>query len=134
MNPCNAAVASLALLLLSTGCSRNPLPAKTETASVSLPADGNYAPAGTEIKVRTARAISSRAVAAGDRLEVQLAEPVEVNGQVKVPAGAIAVLSVVDAKPGIPLGTASGMVLKVTQLRRSIVDHVEVNTAGLQRE
>src|SRR5262245_48830248 len=117
MNPCSVAVASVALFCASAGCTRYTPPAQADTASMSPPLGSNYVPAGTEIKIRAARLISSRAVSPGDRIEVELAEPLEVHGQTKVPAGAIAVLSVVDAKPGVPLGAGSHMLLKVTQLR-----------------
>jgi hypothetical protein len=121
-----------ASLLMTFGCGQSPPPVNAGSL-VTLPADGNYVPAGTVIKVKTARMISTRAVAPGERIEVELAEPLEVQGQTKIPAGAIAILSVVDSRPGVAAGSGSQMLLKVTQLRRSLIDHVEINTAALQR-
>jgi hypothetical protein len=132
MNSYRVATSLIIIVLFMAGCSRSQVEARA--ASASIPRDGNYVPAGTVIKVRTASLISSRAVAPGERIEVELAEPLEVEGRTRIPAGAAAVLSVVDSKPGVPLGSGSRLLLKVTQLRRSLVDRVEVNTAGLQRE
>ena len=78
--------------------------------------------------------ISTRAVAPGERIEVELAEPLEVQGQTKVRAGATAILSVVDSNPSIASGRSARMLLKVTQLRRSMVDHVDINTAAIRRD
>lgn len=130
MNSYSVIVVSTVLLCF-IGCGRGPAPVR-ESASVQP--GGNYVPAGTQLKVRTAQMISMRGVAPGDRIEAELAEPLEVEGKTKVPAGAKVIVSVVDAKPALQSGANSKLLLKVTQLRRSILDQVELNTAGLQRE
>ncbi len=94
----------------------------------------SQAPAGVPIKVRISSVISSRAVAAGDRIEARLIEDVALDDKTKVEAGATAVLRVIDAQPGIVSGSPASILLKVTALRRSLADSVEVRTAGLQQE
>jgi hypothetical protein len=128
----NSAAVVLAILLFSSAACTKKVAKRNRPEPPQR--SSSLVPAGTLIKIRTASLISSRAVAPGERIEVELAEPLEVEGTTKIPAGATAVLSVVDSKPGVPLGTASSLLLKVTQLRRSLIDHVEVNTTGVQRD
>ena len=132
MNSYCLPVIGTGLLLTAIGCGWQNRPMDSESRANS--GGGNIVPAGTEIKVRTARLISSRAVSPGERLEAVLAEPLVVEGKTNLPAGATVILSVVDSKPGITLGPPALVLLKVTQLRRSLTDHLDVNTAGLHHE
>lgn len=56
-------------------------------------------PAGTSLTVRLGQAVGSRISSPGDSFSATLSSPVEVDGNVAIPAGATAQGTVVDAKP-----------------------------------
>ena len=111
---------SAGMLLLGDACTRRDAVAQ--------------APTGALLKVRTEKVISSRAVSPGESIEARLEEDLELDDKTTVPAGAKAILRVIDSQPGIANGQSASMLLKVTQLRRNLSDHVEVNTVGLQQQ
>ncbi len=113
-------LASLGMLALGPGCTRREASAQ--------------APVGAPLKVRTEKVISTRAVSPGDSIEARLEEDLELDDKTTVPAGAKAILRVIDSQPGIANGQSASMLLKVTQLRRNLSDEVEINTVGLQQE
>jgi hypothetical protein len=74
------------------------------------------APAGTVVMVELAEPVSTRTHKTGDTFALRLAEPVVVQGQVVLPAGAVGVGEVTDAsKPGLG-GKGAKLVLSVRSL------------------
>lgn len=69
-------------------------PASAQTAaplSVGVAAPGgNVLRAGTEISLVTRTELNSRRSRAGDRFELEVSEPVTLNGEVVIPAGSVA--------------------------------------------
>ncbi len=131
MNTIHVSVLPMALSLVAAGCGVRA--AQTRAPDRAISNRENIVPADTRLKIRTTRPIPMWAVFPGQWIEAEVAEAVEVGGHVKVPAGATAILSVVDARSGSPPGAARLVLLKLTQLRRSVSDRVEVSTAGLER-
>ena len=54
-------------------------------------ASQNVLRSGTEVNLRTRTELSSRTSRVGERFELEVADPVTINGQVVIPAGSIAV-------------------------------------------
>ena len=124
--------------LLLSSCSRAPreaaAPAGEDLKVAILPKNGDTRqgdpmPAGTEIKVRPATAISTRTVAAGESLPVVVAAPVIVNGETRVHEGAEAIVSVIDSDPGGKAGSQPSLTLRLREIRFGIVDRAELHTA-----
>ena len=116
----SAILASVGMLILGPACTRREASAQT--------------PMGAPLKVRLEKVISSRAVSPGDSIEARLEEDLELDDKTTVPAGAKAIVRVIDSQPGIENGGPASMLLKVTQLRRNLTDEVQINTVGLQQQ
>jgi hypothetical protein len=140
------------LLLLSTGCNKQSSRSSSDSAqnagnSVSEPENGAQAanssngsgsqpaaplsitvPAGKVLTVRLADAVGSKISQAGQTFGGTLAKPVEVGGDVAIPAGARVEGEVVDAKP---LGRFAGGALLQLKLDSITVngDQMPVQTA-----
>ncbi|MCC6538444.1 MAG: hypothetical protein IT162_12890 [Bryobacterales bacterium] len=82
--------------------------------------------------VRTLQQISAHSAAAGERIEVELAEPVDVDGVPPVPESAKAVVSVVDVIRGRRDAGRALLRLRLTQLRPSPRNFVEVHTQPVE--
>jgi hypothetical protein len=108
--------------LLSIGCGSGPKTRMNENEPAAS-ASSNALPDGTQIKVRTARLISPRDVAPGERIEAELVEPLQTRSRMRIPAGVTVLLSIIDSSPRITL--------KATRLRRNMAGNVEVHTASL---
>lgn len=81
------AVALAAALTTSISIGVTPLHAQTGATIVSRPQDGNILRTGAEIRLTTRTELSSRTNHVGDRFDLEVAEPVMLNGQVVIPAG-----------------------------------------------
>lgn len=73
-------------------------------------------PAGTVLTVRLAEAVGSKISTAGQSFSATLAEPVAVEGNTVIPAGANAMGTVVDAKPLGRFKGGASLQLKLTSI------------------
>lgn len=95
-------------------------PAAQPGARAAQPSAGNLVvPSGQHIVVRLNQSVGSKISNTGDSFSASVAEPVEVNGRVVIPAGATATGTVADAKA---LGRFKG-----GAVLRLILNSVEVN-------
>jgi hypothetical protein len=83
-----------------------PPPAPTPTA-----APANVIPAGTLVTLVITEPLSSSKSRSGDRFGLKLAEPIVVGGAVVMPAGAVGLGEVIDAKPANIGGRPGRLVL-----------------------
>ena len=76
-------------------------PARTAAGEKNAPAEATpvVVPAGTVITVRLAQAVGSKINHAGDNFEATVVNPVEVDGQTVISAGATATGTVAEAAP-----------------------------------
>jgi hypothetical protein len=66
---------------------------------VGQPVPSNILRTGTEVHMRTRTELSSRTSRVGERFELEVSEPVTLNGQVIIPAGSVAVGEVTRVRP-----------------------------------
>jgi hypothetical protein len=85
-------LSAVAVAAFVTVCVTSPASAQSSAPLVvgqAAPAQ-NVLPAGTAINMVTRTELSSRRARAGNRFELEVSEPVMLNGQVVIPAGSIA--------------------------------------------
>lgn len=87
---------------------------------------------GARIAVRTVGRLSPNLVSAGDRIEVELAEPMAIDGLPRLAESVKAVLHVVDVNAGMRDPNRARLSLRLTQLRPSLSRFVEVHTRPLE--
>ncbi len=89
------------LLWASVACATKPAGENAKALATSHVFDSRQItlPAGTVVTVRLASAVGSKLSASGDHFSSSVAQPVEVDGKVVVPAGAEALGKVVEAVP-----------------------------------
>ena len=132
----------LSLVWMSAACSKpaaeNAEAPAANGASVSQAAQGASAsqeitlPAGTVVTVRLASAVGSKLSTSGDHFSATVAQPVEVDGKVAVPAGTEALGEVVEA---VPQGRFKGAaVLRLVLQSITVHKHVyDVETSSASR-
>ena len=91
----------LGLLWISVACSSKPA-GENAQASAADAVSGNQditLPAGTVVTVRLTGAVGSKLSTTGDKFSATVAQPIQLNGKVAVPAGSEALGKVVEAVP-----------------------------------
>ena len=124
----------LGLIWISVACSSKPTGDNAQ-ASASDAASSNQditLPAGTVVTVRLTGAVGSKLSATGDKFSATVAQPVQINGKVAVPAGSEALGKVVEA---VPQGHFKGAaVLRLVLSSITINDQAyNVKTSSLTR-
>ena len=124
----------LLLLWTSVACSTKPAGENAEASPTSHIFGSKQValPAGTVVTVRLASAVGSKLSVNGDHFSATVAEPVEVDGKVVLPAGAEALGKVVEA---VPQGRFKGaaelrLVLETVTVNN---DSYDVHTSSVSR-
>ncbi len=124
----------LLLLWTSVACSTKPAGENAEAPPTShvFGSKPVALPAGTVVTVRLASAVGSKLSVNGDHFRATVAEPVEVDGKVVLPAGAEALGKVVEA---VPQGRFKGaaelrLVLETVTVNN---DSYDVHTSSVSR-
>jgi hypothetical protein len=124
----------LLLLWASVACSTNPAGENTNDSATSHIFGSKQVtlPPGTAVTVRLASAVGSKLSPSGGHFSAIVVRPVEVNGQVVVPAGAEALGRIVEA---VPQGRFKGaaelrLVLETVTLNK---DSYDVQTSSISR-
>jgi hypothetical protein len=107
-------------------------PAKVEAPAPPKPEPVTIA-AGTPIKIRTQTELSTKSAKTGDSFTATLAEPIEVEGKVIAPRGAVVEGRVVDSDPGGRVKGLATISIRLTQLR--VGDrNVAIQTRAIARQ
>lgn len=117
----------------SSGMSTAPSAAAESKPSAKVaPLPPPVVPAGTPVTVRLAQSVGSKISQAGQGFSASVATPVEVGGQVAIPAGATASGTVVDAKPLGHFAGGARLQLRLTSINLNGTDQA-VQTASVVR-
>jgi hypothetical protein len=158
-NQWNTACAGLVLGagLFWTGCAPTPsetqqAEAAAETAEQAPGVANRFAPArqqaaprapqpvrlsiaeGTQLRVRTTTALSSKSAQTGQSFTANLVEPLSADGRVLAPAGATVTGVVADSDPGGRVKGVARLVVRLTQVQLADGRTVEIQTNSIARE
>jgi hypothetical protein len=116
----------------STAKSQETAPPSNAQSQTEPPPGPTTVPAGTQLTVRLGQAVGSKISQPGQSFSATLASPVQVGGQVAIPAGAKASGTVVDAQP---LGHFAGGARLQLQLTSITVNRADqpIQTASIVR-
>lgn len=96
-------------------------PAPAQSRSVSLPA-------GTTIKVRTTRTLSTKTLKTGDGFDAVLDEPIRAGGRELFPKGATVMGTVVDSDPGGRVKGVASLAIALTMVHTTAGKMVDLDT------
>ena len=122
--------------------SSNAVPAGGQQAAASAPAPAVapapappppvVVPQGTTLTVRLAQSLGSKINSAGDTFKATLAEPVEVDGNAVIPAGASVQGKVVQAQPLGKIKGAALLEVRLTSVSIGGTEHA-IDTTAVER-
>lgn len=102
-------------------------PAAPQSRSTTLPA-------GTAIKVRTTRTLSTKTLKTGDSFDAVLDEPLMADGKELFPKGAMVMGKVVNSDPGGRVKGVASLAIALTMLHTSSGQMFDVNTSTVTIE
>lgn len=119
-------LAMSAALFSAAGAQPVPTPAEAAPTSAATdaqasapapPVASNFTlPAGSVVDLELAQVVNSKTNIRGDKVAIRLAQPIEADGRVLVPAGATGMGEVIDAKPAGMLGKSGELLLAARYL------------------
>jgi hypothetical protein len=102
-----------------------PAPAQVHSATI---------PAGTEIKVRTTRTLSTKTLKTGDGFDAVLDEPLTADGHELFPKGAMVMGTVVNSDPGGRVKGVASLAVALTMLHTADGQMFDVDTSTVTIE
>ena len=109
-------------------------PAASQPSAAPAPAQAAHSstlPAGTAIKVRTTRTLSTQTLKTGDGFDAVLDEPLMADGHALFPKGATVMGTVVEADPGGRVSGVASMAIALTMLHTADGQMFDVDTSNV---
>ena len=110
--------------------------AASDASATQAPAQARSStlPAGTAIRVRTTRTLSTKTLKTGDGFDAVLDEPLMADGNELFPEGAMVMGKVVDSDPGGRVKGVASLAIALTMLHTSEGKMFDVNTSTVTIE